>query len=52
MKLKDRLVMAIDKEPVSGIADFAIPYDPATYEEEAPARQLSLFNESHGDDDD
>jgi hypothetical protein len=35
--------MIIEKLPLSGIADFAIPYDPAIYEEPEPTDQLDFF---------
>ncbi len=34
LKLDYRTIMLIEKMPVSGTANFAIPYDPAIYEEE------------------
>ncbi len=34
IKLDYRTVMVIEKPPVSGTANFSIPYDPAVYEEE------------------
>lgn len=37
-----RTVMVIEKEPLSGIADFAIPEDLAVYEEEI--QQPSIFS--------
>ncbi len=48
-------IMQIDKMPLNGIASFAIPDDPATYEEKAPSLQRSLFDiaevdEEGGDD--
>jgi hypothetical protein len=36
--------MWIDKMPLTGIARFAIPDDPATYEEKTPSIQPLLFN--------
>jgi Domain of unknown function (DUF4365) len=48
-------IMQIDTMPLTGIAHFAIPSDPATYEEKAPSIQRSLFDfvgddEEGGDD--
>lgn len=37
--------MVIEKEPLSGIANFAIPNDPAVYEELQDIGQLSLLDE-------
>jgi hypothetical protein len=48
-------ILTIDPEPVATIADFALPLDPATYEEEASSLQLSLFDgdgDEEGDDGD
>ena len=36
--------MRIEKLPACDIAGFAIPDDPAIFEEKAPSSQLSLFN--------
>lgn len=47
--------MIIEKLPVLGISKFAIPYDPATFEEPKPSGQLSLsswFDHSDEDVDD
>jgi len=44
-------VMVIDKMPLTGIAHFAIPQDPATYEEKAPSGQLLLFDFAGYEDD-
>jgi hypothetical protein len=55
LTLYHRAVMAIEKEPLSGIADFAIPDDLAVYEEEI--QQPSFFslidinNEDEGEND-
>jgi hypothetical protein len=38
-----RTLVVIEKKPLSGIANFAIPYDPAIYEEEDDS-QPDLFN--------
>lgn len=43
IQLNFQNVMSIEKTPLSGIAPFAIPGDPALYEEPIPAEQLSLF---------
>lgn len=44
VRLDGQTVMQIDKMPLTGIAAFAIPDDPATFEEKAPSSQLSLFD--------
>lgn len=44
IKLGARPVMAIEKLPVSGMANFAIPLDPATFEEEEDAGQSDFFS--------
>lgn len=55
LTLFHRTIMVIEKEPLSGLADFAIPNDPAVYEEETP--QPSIFsllgntNEDEGEND-
>jgi hypothetical protein len=52
----DRMtIMQIDKMPLTGVARFAIPDDPATYEEKESSLQRSLFDfagegEEGGDD--
>jgi hypothetical protein len=54
VELDLRKVMVIDKLPISGVAAFAIPYDPATFEE-PPDNQLSFvswFDQLKGDSDD
>lgn len=43
IELDYKTVMIIEKLPLSGLADFAIPYNPAIYEEPAPVDQLDLF---------
>jgi hypothetical protein len=43
LRLFGRKIMTIEKEPMSGIANFAIPNDPATYEEE-DSSQLDFSN--------
>ena len=55
IRLDLRRVMIIEKLPVLGISKFAIPYDPATFEEPKPSGQLSLsswFDHSDEDVDD
>jgi hypothetical protein len=52
MRLDDRTVMQIDKKPLTGIAAFAIPDDPATYEEKAPSLQRLLFDFTDDDEED
>jgi hypothetical protein len=45
VRLDGNVVMRIGKTPLAGIAPFAIPDDPATYEEKAPpAPQRTLFD--------
>lgn len=43
LKLDFKSLLVIEKEPLSGIANFAIPSDPAIYEEIQDTGQLSLF---------
>ena len=43
MTLFGETLVIIDPEPATVVADFAIPFDPATHEEEAPSPQMSLF---------
>lgn len=53
--LDKKPIMKIDKMPVSGIANFAIPYDPATYEEPEITEQISFlefFDQFKDDEDD
>jgi hypothetical protein len=50
VRLDGRTVMRIDKTPLTGLAHFAIPDDPATFEEKAPSNQPSLFDFA-GDED-
>jgi len=55
IELDTRAVMVIEKMPVSGIAKFAIPFDPATFEEITPSTQinfLDLLDKSDEDTDD
>jgi hypothetical protein len=42
---KSKPIMSIEKMPVTGITDFAIPYDPATYEEPQVNNQISFFDQ-------
>jgi hypothetical protein len=42
-QLDGRSIVTIAKEPLTGIAAFAIPYDPAIYEEPEEAAQMDLF---------
>jgi hypothetical protein len=37
------MILNVDKKPLTGITAFAIPDDPALFEEKLPSRQLSLF---------
>ncbi len=43
LKLDGRIVMVIEKEPLSGIANFAIPNDSAIYDDTEDDSQPSLF---------
>ncbi|TWT62853.1 DUF4365 domain-containing protein [Rubinisphaera italica] len=43
LTLYGKTLVVIEPEPATVIADFAIPYDPATYEEEPMSPQLTLF---------
>lgn len=45
MLLNFQTVLSIEKTPLSGVAPFAIPGDPALYEEPTALGQLSLFDE-------
>jgi len=53
MKLFGETLVVVDPVPATVIANFAIPYDPATHEEEARPPQMSLFgiDELEGDPD-
>ena len=54
IRLDFRMVMIMEKMPVSGIADFSIPLDPAIYEEPEPSGQLyfsNLFGKKDEDED-
>jgi len=44
VRLDGQIVMRIDKMPLTGLAPFAIPDDPATFEEKAPSGQRALFD--------
>jgi hypothetical protein len=44
LKLGTRPVMTIEKQPVSGLANFAITMDPATYEEEEDSGQADFWS--------
>ncbi len=46
-----QIIMIIDKMPFFGLTNFAIPDDPALYEEEPP-QQPTLFNILGGDEED
>jgi len=43
MTLFGEALIVIEVEPVTTIAPFAIPFDPATYEETPPSPQMTLF---------
>jgi hypothetical protein len=46
--------LIIEKMPLSGVANFAIPFDPAVYEEPEDSGQLSIFDlneQEYGEDD-
>ena len=44
IELDFKTVMVIEKKPLSGIANFSIPFDPAIYEEPEDMGQLSLLD--------
>jgi hypothetical protein len=50
LRLDGQTIMVIDKQPMIGIANFAIPEDPALLREEPPSRQLSLFGADEDED--
>jgi hypothetical protein len=54
LQLDGRTLVVIEKEPLSGIAPFAIVNDPAVYDETEPDNQPTLFDFMEGleDDDD
>lgn len=52
IQLGARPVMTIEKLPVSGMANFAIPLDPATFDEEEDPGQADFFNLLATSDDD
>lgn len=51
MTLFGEPLVIVEKEPVTTVAPFAIPLDPATYEEPAPSLQMSLFGWSEGEEE-
>jgi hypothetical protein len=51
-KLDGHVVLEIDRRPLTGIANFAIPDDPAVFDEEPLSQQLLLFREELMEDDD
>jgi hypothetical protein len=53
MSLFGETLIVVDPEPVTTIASFAIPLDPATYEEKPPSAQMTLFGwDDSGEDTD
>lgn len=52
MQIDNRTIVVVEKSPHFGIAAFAIPDDPATFEESPPSQQRSLFNFDEHDEDD
>jgi hypothetical protein len=50
--LDHHMVLNIDRQPMTGLADFAILDDPATFEEKGPLKQLDLFRSEVEDEDD
>jgi len=51
MTLFHEPLIVLEKEPLTTIADFAIPLDPATYEEKPPSAQMTLFGFVDPEDD-
>lgn len=51
MTLFRKPLIVVEKEPLTTIADFAIPFDPATYEEKPPSAQMTLFGWDDLEDD-
>lgn len=56
VELDTRAVMVMDKMPIAGIANFAIPFDPATFEEQVSSAQISFLDwldksDENSDDD-
>lgn len=51
MQIDNRTIVDVEKTPHFGIAGFAIPEDPATFEEPPPSQQLSLFNFDEHDEE-
>ena len=45
IKLDFKIAMTIEKNPLSSIANFAIPHDPAVYEETEDTGQMDLLND-------
>ena len=43
MTLFGEPLIVVEREPLTCVADFAIPLDPATFEEEPPSGQMALF---------
>jgi hypothetical protein len=50
-RLDGEVLVVIDKQPLTGLAAFAIPDDPAVYKEDVPTGQMSLFDAYAGEDD-
>jgi hypothetical protein len=50
--LRDHVLVRIAREPITGIAGFSIPYDPAVYDEpdDEELLQLDLFAPFDSDD--
>ena len=51
MTLFHEPLIVVEKEPLTVVADFAIPIDPATYEEKPPSGQMTLFGLDDLEDD-
>lgn len=51
VRLDGQTVMRIEKMPLTGMAHFAIPDDPATYEEKVPSSHPSLFDFSEDEEE-
>lgn len=43
MKVFDEVVLTIEPTPITSVANFALPLDPAVLEDDGPEHQLSLF---------
>jgi len=52
MTLFRESLIVVEKEPLTTIAPFAIPYDPAVFEDTAPSQQMSLFGFDGLEEDD